>query len=126
MYTGGLLSLAMNRDFSVLMLVYTGAALLVFVIWHLCVQVMGLYLKTTDTYTNVYWTMRFCHCGCCLWDIVLMYFSILFWSRLVPGSGLDLLTGFVIASLACQYVIVLYCIVEMIVDVQRHFPIHYL
>ena len=116
----------MGHESSILVLMWTGTALLVFVLWHVCVHLAGLYLKTKERHASIYWTMRFCHCGCCLWDIVLVYFSVAFWNHFNPGNDLDLLTGLVIASLSCQYVIVLYCVIEMIVDAQIHFPTHHL
>ena len=95
-----------------------GSCLLGFVIWHMLLLLCGIYVKCMRERMAFYWCLRICNCGCCCWVTQLtMYTTVI--GRTLYNDTLSFphtLVWFVVISVVLQYLIILYCIVELVID----------
>ena len=102
--------------------IWTGCLLIVFVNWHTLTLLCGVFLKGTGKQTGCYWCMRICHCGCYCWAFSSILYSFTIWLGIATGGLFPhTLVWFVVTCVILQYLIILYCIVELVIDVHKYF-----
>ena len=106
-----------DQDYSIY-LIAMGACCAFFVCWHTMSLLTGVYLKTRPNRRKQTpaWCLRLCHCGGLAWLIALGVVSYLLgidFGKLNFDITVIVMLGFI----CCQYLMVVYCIIEFCVDI---------
>ena len=99
-------------------LLILGVATAIFVCWHTMALVVSAYLRSKEheyRHTARTCSLRLCHIGGLIWWGTVGYFSAITWSGPLTS---DISTLFIVllGSLVLQYVMILYCVIEGLVD----------
>lgn len=97
-------------------LIVMGSCCSFFVCWQTMALLVRVYLKAKRQPQSASWCLRVFHCGAITWLAVLGYISFLTFTSIL-NADFFVLFVVLLVFLGCQYVMLLYCVIECLVDI---------
>ena len=88
-----------------------------FVCWQTMALLVKVYLKAKRQPPSASWCLRVFHCGALAWLAALGYISYITFVSIETADFSVVLFIVLLVFLGCQYVMVLYCLIEFFVDI---------